>query len=87
LFLPRRGARLRVLGKPSIVVVNLRLTGNSRPQFFAPSLENLFVRRLLQLPETYGDVHHYSPVWPEDITDIWQPGHCDYDRHPLLPRS
>jgi hypothetical protein len=48
-------------------------------------LENLFVRRLLHLPETYGDVHH--PVRPEDITDIWQPGHCDYDRHPLLPRS
>jgi hypothetical protein len=30
-----------------------------------------------------GDVHCYGPVTQEDIVDIWQPGHRDYDRHDL----
>jgi len=73
-------ARLRTLGKPSIVVINLRMAGSSRVPFFAPSPAKLFVGHLLQLPGAYGDVHYYGPVRREDIVDIWQPGHRDYDR-------
>ncbi len=76
-------ARLRAMGKPSVVVVNLRPAGTSRAPFFAPSPAKLFVGHLLQLPVTYGDVHCYGPVTQEDIVDVWQPGHRDYDRHDL----
>jgi hypothetical protein len=64
----------------------LSSTFASRAPFFAPSLSRLFVGRLLQLPETYGDVHCYGPVRREDIVDVWQPGHRDYDCH-VLPRG
>ncbi len=75
--------RLRTLGRPSIVVTNLRPAAQSRPPLFFPPIANLFVGRLLQLPETHGDVHCYGPVSPADIVDIWQPGHPDYDCHDL----
>jgi len=78
--------RLRTLGKPSIVVSNLRLTGYSRPPLCAPPLSRLFVGRLLQLPGIHGDVHCFGPVKAEDIADIWQPGHREYDRHRRLPQ-
>lgn len=81
------GERLRSLGKPSIVVVNLRLAACSRFPFSAPSIAKLFVGRLLHLPETYGDVHYYGPVTPRNIVDIWQPGHHEYDRHHHLPHN
>jgi hypothetical protein len=76
-------ARLRAMGKPSVVVVNLRPAVSSRAPFFAPPPAKLFVGHLLRLTGTYGDVHCYGPVMPEDIIDIWQPGHRDYDRHDL----
>lgn len=75
--------RLRAMGKPSVVVVNLRPAVTSRASFFAPSPAKLFVGHLLQLPGTCGDVHCYGPVMQEDIVEIWQPGHRDYDRHDL----
>lgn len=79
--------RLRALGKPSIVVINLILTRHSQHALFAPSLSKLFVGRLLQMPETYGDVRYYGRVRPEEIMDIWQPGHHEYDRHHRIPQS
>jgi hypothetical protein len=78
--------RLRMLGKPSIVVVSLRLSGYSRAPFFAPSPAKLFVGRLLELPDAYGEVHCFGPIRQEDVVEIWQPGHGDYDRHDL-PRG
>jgi hypothetical protein len=34
----------------------------------------------MQLHESYGDVHCYDPIGPEDIVDIWQPVHPEFDR-------
>ena len=79
--------RLLTLGKPSIVVVNLRFAAHSLTPLFAPPLSKLFIGRLLQMPETYGDVHYYARVRPEDVVDIWQPGHHEYDRHHRIPHS
>jgi len=79
--------RLRALGKPSIVVINLHLTGHSQHPLFAPPLSKLFVGRLLQMPETHGDAHYYGRVRSEEIMDIWQPGHHEYDRHHRIPQS
>lgn len=79
--------RLSALGKPSIVVINLRITGHSQHPRFFPPLSKLFVGRLLQLPETYGDAFYYSRVEPEEIVDIWQPGHLEYDRHHRIPQG
>ena len=79
--------RLRTLGKPSIVVINLRIAGHSRAPFFVPPLSKLFVGKLLQLPEIHGDVHCFGSVEPESIVDIWQPGRYEYDRHRRVPRS
>ncbi len=81
------GARLRSLGTPSIVAVNLRLTAHTRAPKFFPPLARLLVGQLLGLPESWGDVFYFGPVAAEDIEAIWQPGYREYDRHEFLPRS
>lgn len=77
--------RLGAIGKPSIVVANLRLAAHARTPLCFPPLPRLFVGRLLELPETHGDVHYFGSVGQEDIVDIWQPGHHEYDRHHGIP--
>jgi hypothetical protein len=81
------GERLRDLGKPAVVVVNLNFATSSRPPFFAPMLAKLFVGKILRLNRSYGDVYYYGSVMPQDIVDIWQPGHREYDRHHRLPQD
>lgn len=79
--------RLRLLGKPSLVVVRLHLAALSAPPRFGPPLARLFVGRLLEFPETHGDVFYRESVKPHDIEAIWQPGDQEYDRHSQLPHN
>ncbi len=80
------GARLRSMGTPAIVAVNLRLRAHSRAPRFWPPLACLFTGRLLGLPDTWGDVFFYGPVAAADVAAIWQPGDREYDRHARLPK-
>lgn len=80
----RRG--LRRLGVPSIVVVDIDPSTASRGPNCWPSECDIFRSRSGGRDAVYGDYHHYGPVPPDGIVNIWQPGHPEYDLHPLLPR-
>lgn len=78
---------LRELGKPTIVVAAIDLSESWKRHATYPSLHKVFVGRLLDLGDLGADVFYRKPVLPEQIIDIWQPGHPEYERHKDLPRS
>lgn len=75
-----------VIGRPAIVAARVDLTVSSRVSPTFPALGKLFVATLLDMGSRSADVRLRSPVAPEDILDIWQPGHPEYDRHQHVPR-
>lgn len=79
-------ARLRSIGKPSIVVVDLK---PGRPQdLWSPDPAALIVGRVLGSVNACGDVHYrLTPGTSVPVVDIWQPGNNDYDRHKQLPST
>ena len=74
------------LGRPSIAVARIDVSAADQELWIFPSLAKLFVGILLGTEGQYADVFLRAPVPAEDIMDIWQPGHAEYDRHPDLPR-
>ncbi len=78
----RHEKRLAQLGRPAIVVAALDL-GDSIHEV---SLAHTFVGRLIQRSRLWVDVSRKGSVPPNDILDIWQPGHAEYDRYRRLPR-
>jgi hypothetical protein len=80
------GADAPRLGTPTIVVarIDASLSGDILRVF--PGLAHLFVATWLGVRERNCDVHLRAAVAGEDILDLWQPGHPDYDRHLGLPR-
>lgn len=84
---PDSAAAAALLGRPAIVAaaIGLSVSHTVSPTF--PSLGKRFVGTLLGTEQLYADVFLRTPVLPEDVLAIWQPGDADYDRHRQLPRS
>ena len=77
--------RLRTVGRPSIVVVNLDLSAAAVNVH--PGLSPLFVAVALALERPGADIFYKGPVPAANIVGIWQPGNPEYDRHTKLPRA
>lgn len=77
-------ARLRSLGAPSVVVLDLPLT-EARWLMF-PGLGNALAGHLAGLLSRGADVHYKASVPASAVIGIWQPGVSEYDRFPNLPR-
>lgn len=82
---PDEDPSLRRLGRPAVVVANVDLSAGWRQVFAAPSLAKVFVGTKLGLHDAFGEIYVFADIPGEDISDIWQPGHSDYDRHLDLP--
>jgi hypothetical protein len=81
------GHRLRQLGTPAVVVLDVDLSRCDRDDLLlAPPLNRLFVGQQLGLDEIRGEAHIPRPITAAEVVDIWQPGTEDYDRHLQLPR-
>ncbi len=78
-------SRLGGLGVPSIVVARVDLSAKARALTF-PALGKLFVEVAREPRSYHASVHHRDVVSPEEILDIWQPGHPEYDWYRDLPR-
>lgn len=76
---------LQRLGRPALVVAAVDLGAGERSPFTAPSLTKVFLGTRLGLRDAGGEVHTFADIPAEDIIDIWQPGHPQYDRHRELP--
>ena len=76
---------LRRLGRPAIVVAALEIAA-VREAYMAPGLAKLFVGKKLGLADASGEIYVRESVPGDDIVDIWQPGHFEYDLHGDLPR-
>lgn len=91
IYMSRAGYELRpilkALGRPSIVVVCLDLTGPRRTHHIHPGFLAALVGNSLSLEHGGCEVHYRRPVPADHIVDVWQPGHHEYDAHPLLPRA
>lgn len=83
---PDEDPLLQRLGKPSIVAAAVDLEAGERRSFTAPGLANVFLGTKLGLRDAGGEVHTFVDIPAEDIIDIWQPGHPEYDRHRDLPQ-
>jgi hypothetical protein len=79
-------ARLRELGRPAVMDVALDVTAPGRDPFFTPGLHKLFVGARIGLEDAAGEGHIAGPVRRDEVVDVWQPGHPEYDRHTQLPR-
>jgi hypothetical protein len=73
------------LGRPAIVAAAVDLSGSFPEAPTSPSLPNLFVGRLLELPHCWAVLQIRRSVPTQDVLAIWQPGHPEYDRHRELP--
>jgi hypothetical protein len=78
--------RLSSIGTPTIVVVAIHI-GRGSGHFVTPSLDKVFVGKWLELEGLGADVFCRAPVRAEDIIDIWQPGHPEFELQSSLPRS
>lgn len=83
---PADSPALAGVGTATIVVARLNLTSSWRRSVTFPSLAKIFVGTLLGTEDRGADVFYRDPVPPQDVVDIWQPGHPEYDRHAQLPR-
>lgn len=83
----KHSARLRLLGRASIVVADLDLSvsryGKHR---ISAGLSAAFVGKKLGLLDQGVEIFYKAPVPAENIGAIWQPGDPGYDRHKKLPR-
>jgi hypothetical protein len=83
---PELRTRLEQLGRPAIVVTQIDLSSDHRTHLTFPSLSKLFVGAVLDTEGRGADVFYRAAVPPEDVLEIWQPGHPEYDRNEGLPR-
>jgi hypothetical protein len=90
IYMSSKGVRLRPwlesLGTPTVVVAHLDLSDNAAGHRTFPPLHNVFVGAALDLPHVGADVLYMSPVLPEHIERILQPGDSDYEMLGDLPR-
>lgn len=77
-------ARLRTLGRPSIVVLDLPLDGAQWLMF--PGLGAVLAACLGRLDSPGADVHYKGAVPASAVVDVWQPGMPGYDQFDRLPR-
>ncbi len=78
---------VRRIGKPAIVVAAIDLSFPWRVHRVDPGVLHTFVATFLRLQNIGADVFYRTSVPPEQIVDIWQPGHPSYDRYAGLPKS
>lgn len=77
--------RLRSLGQPSLVVVDLPIDVRPRLGWY-PSLSKVLVGVALALKHRGGETNQKTDTpWP--ATAIWQPEDPDYQAFPALPRQ
>lgn len=76
---------LTEFGTPTIIVAALNLTSSWRHSTTHPALANVFVGTLLGTALCSADAFYRDPVPAEDVLEVWQPGHVEYDRHARLP--
>lgn len=75
--------RLKSLGAPAIVVVDLPLVAPPN-RYWYPPFANLLVGRVLGLPEVRGETNQaVLGAWP--VSEVWQPGDPEYDAQGWLP--
>lgn len=77
--------RLRDMGTPSIVVIDLQL---AEPPSWSwhPPIERLLVGAILELGEVRGEINQrVHGTWP--VAAVWQPGHPEYDLQEWLPKA
>ena len=74
---------LEMIGIPAIVVAKLYVSAST---ITFPSLQKVFVGRLLGTARPAADVFYKDVVPADDVVDVWKPGDTEYDRHPALPR-
>lgn len=73
---------LREIGTPTVVVCGLDLSNEDVAWVF--SLGRPFVEKL-RGQEPCAEISYRRDVPAEDVLDVWQPGHPEYDRHQGLP--
>ena len=79
-------ARLKVIGRPAIVVAAVELSESWRVHYVAPGVANAFVGKYLGFTSYDFDLHYRGRVPGEQILDIWMPSDPQYDGFPELPR-
>ena len=77
-------ARLRTIGSPAIVVLDLPLTES---WLMFPSLANMLAGHFGAFSSPGADVVYQSDVPASAVVDVWQPGRPEYDRFVNLPRD
>ncbi len=70
---------LEELGQPTIVVVDLDLSGSNRVHRASPGLLRAFVGRYLGEKDADSVIRYVADVPGERVVDIWQPGHPKYE--------
>lgn len=78
--------RLKELGRPTVVAMDLDFSGRSGV-LFLPPLPRLFVAKVLGLSQAYGEAHIPGPIIGAEVVGIWQPGDPEYDGHARLPMA
>lgn len=78
-------SRLRAVGQPAIVVLDLALT--DAPWRMFPGLGTMLAAHLARLPSRGADVFYGASVPASAVVAVWQPGAPEYDRFPNLPQS
>jgi len=79
--------RLEQLGKPSIVVADVDLCEGWRTHAIYPSLDKVFVGRVLDFENGGASVHHRAAVPAAQVLGIRRPGDPQYDQFGRLPRE
>lgn len=82
---PEAVPRLRGLGSPSIVVVDLPLSAAECHMY--PGLSTALGAHLARLPGLGSSMHYMADVPASAVVYVWQPGRTEYDRFPDLPRA
>jgi hypothetical protein len=75
------------LGRPTVVLARIDPAAAGDDLIVFPGLAHLFVASWLGIEARNCDVHLRAGVPAEDILELWQPGHADYDRHAGLPSA
>jgi len=84
-FADQTNARLKLMGRPTLIVAAIDLSSGGRHLVFPGTLRS-FVGRVLGHEAYESDVlYRGRPIYEDEILDIWQPGKPEYDRHSELP--
>lgn len=79
--------KLRALGVPTVVVVDVDLGPDPAVHGIYPELWKLFAARLLGRQPLSADLLYKASVPPEGVVALWKPGDPEYDKHKRLPRE